>query len=291
MTEKQLRQLVVSTFEKYIGCKESDGSHKKIIDMYNSQKPLPVGYKVSYYDAWCAAAVSAVAVELGLTDIIFPECGCGRMRDLYITKGGWVENDAYVPQAADLIMYDWDDDGVGDNKGGIEHVGMVTKVSGNTIYVLEGNKNDSVDDRTIKVDGRYIRGFCCPDYAKKAASYKAPSSATSSTSTTSTSVYTIEKFVRDVQSATGAKVDGIPGSETISKTVTLSATVNRKHAAVKAVQKRLDALGYKEVGKADGIAGPKFTAAVKAFQKANGCVVDGVITANNKTWKKLLGMI
>ena len=49
-------------------------------------------------------------------------------------------------------------------------------------------------------------------------------------------------------------------------------------------------LGYPEVGEADGIAGPKFTAAVCAFQKAHKCWVDGEITARNKTWKKLLGM-
>lgn len=102
--------------------------------------------------------------------------------------------------------------------------------------------------------------------------------------------YSREQFVRDVQAATGAAVDGIPGPETISKTVTLSAEKNSRHAAVKPVQKYLAALGYEEVGKADGIAGPKFKAAVKAFQRDNGCVTDGEITARNKTWRKLLGM-
>jgi peptidoglycan hydrolase-like protein with peptidoglycan-binding domain len=105
-----------------------------------------------------------------------------------------------------------------------------------------------------------------------------------------TSKYTQEQFIRDVQRACGAKVDGIAGHETLSKTVTLSASKNRKHAAVKPVQERLYHLGYHEVGEADGIAGPKFTEAVKAFQKDNGCYVDGEITAKNKTWKKLLGM-
>ena len=79
MTEHQLRALVVETAKEYLGCKESDGSHKKIIDLYNSQKPLPVGYKVTYTDAWCATFVSAMAVKLGLTDIILPECSCSRM--------------------------------------------------------------------------------------------------------------------------------------------------------------------------------------------------------------------
>ena len=102
--------------------------------------------------------------------------------------------------------------------------------------------------------------------------------------------YTLEQFVRDVQAALGAKVDGIAGPETLSKTVTLSSSKNRKHAAVKPVQKRLCALGYTIVGTADGIAGPKFDAAVIDFQMNNGCWADGEITAKNKTWKKLLGM-
>lgn len=102
--------------------------------------------------------------------------------------------------------------------------------------------------------------------------------------------YTLKAFVKDTQKVTGAAVDGIPGPETISKTVTLSASKNNTHAAVKFVQKRLYELGYTEVGVADGIAGPKFTSAVAHFQLDNNCVVDGEITARNKTWKKLLGM-
>ena len=102
--------------------------------------------------------------------------------------------------------------------------------------------------------------------------------------------YTQEQFVRDVQEAIGAKVDGIPGNETLSKTPTISAKKNSTHKVVKCVQKYLYALGYTEVGEADGIAGSKFTAAVKAFQRDNGCWIDGEVTAKNKTWRKLLGM-
>lgn len=97
-------------------------------------------------------------------------------------------------------------------------------------------------------------------------------------------------FVKEIQKACGAAVDGIAGPETLSKTVTLSAHKNRTHAAVKAVQKRLFELGYTEVGEADGIAGAKFTSAVAHFQQDNGCFVDGEITAKKLTWKKLLGV-
>lgn len=102
--------------------------------------------------------------------------------------------------------------------------------------------------------------------------------------------YGLSAFIRDVQTACGAAVDGVAGPETIGKTVTLSESKNATHAAVEAVQKHLYAMGYTEVGKADGIAGPKFTASVKAFQRDHGCVTDGEITARNKTWRKLLEM-
>lgn len=100
--------------------------------------------------------------------------------------------------------------------------------------------------------------------------------------------YTYKQFVGDVQKACGAKVDYIAGSETLSKTVTVSARKNSRHAVVRPIQKYLYALGYTEVGEDDCIAGSKFTKAVKRYQKDNGCVVDGEITARNKTWKKLL---
>ncbi len=98
-------------------------------------------------------------------------------------------------------------------------------------------------------------------------------------------------FVKGIQDAIGAKVDGIPGSETLNKTITISAKVNRKHKAVKFIQSYLFNIGYTEIGDSDGIAGPKFTSAIKHYQKDNGCVVDGVITKKNKTWKKLLKLI
>ena len=102
--------------------------------------------------------------------------------------------------------------------------------------------------------------------------------------------YTLEQFIRDVQTNIGATVDGIAGPQTLSKTVTISRYRNDTHPVVKSVQKRLAALGYTEVGEADGEAGKRFEAAVKAFQGNNGCWIDGEITAGQKTWKCLLGV-
>ena len=120
--------------------------------------------------------------------------------------------------------------------------------------------------------------------------YTTPTYAESNTNQSSSiTTYSKTQFIKDVQKAIGAKVDGIAGKETLSKTVTVSKIKNNRHTVVKPVQRYLNAQGY-SCGTADGIAGAKFDAAVKAYQKANGCVVDGEITAKKTTWKKLLGI-
>ncbi len=90
MTENQLRQKVVKIAVSYLGCKEADGSHRKIIDLYNSHKPLARGYAVKYTDAWCSTFASAVAIAAGLTDIIPTECGCEKHIALFKKLGAWV---------------------------------------------------------------------------------------------------------------------------------------------------------------------------------------------------------
>lgn len=102
--------------------------------------------------------------------------------------------------------------------------------------------------------------------------------------------YTLKQFTLDIQTAVGATTDGIAGVETLGKTPTLSRYVNSTHAAVMPVQKRLYALGYVQVGDADGIAGIGFERAVKAFQTDSNGEIDGEITAGGQTWRKLLGL-
>ena len=172
MTEQELRQQVVSIAQGWIGCKESNGTHKPIIDLYNSHKPLARGYPVKYTDAWCSTFASACAIKAGLTDIIPTECGCGKHIELFKKLGSWEENDAHVPQPGDYIFYDWQDGpnyATTDNKGAADHVGIVEKVVGQTITVIEGNMSNAVGRRTLKVNGRYIRGYGVPKYGSRAA--------------------------------------------------------------------------------------------------------------------------
>jgi hypothetical protein len=155
---------VVALAQSWIGNKESNGTHKFIIDIYNSHKPHPRGYKMTYNDPWCATFVSAVAIKLGYTKIMPVECSCSKMIELYQKLGSWVEADNRVPVPGDIVFYDWDDNGVGDNKNGPDHVGIVEKVVNNKITVIEGNYSNAVRRRCIDVNGRYIRGYAVPKY-------------------------------------------------------------------------------------------------------------------------------
>ena len=177
ITEAEARQRVISIAVSWYGKKEADGSHRSIIDLYNGHTPLARGYKVRYTDAWCATYGSAVAIAAGNTDIIPTECGCGQMIAAFRAMNRWVENDAYIPSPGDYIFYDWDDTGAGDCTGWPEHVGIVVSVFGDVIKVIEGNKDDAVGYREIKVNGRYIRGYGVPDYGAKVVS-KTPENVT-----------------------------------------------------------------------------------------------------------------
>lgn len=167
MTEKELRNLMPNKLKNYLGIKEGSAGHLDIVNTYNSIRPLPQNYKLKTTDSWCAGTVSAMAAKCGLLDIVPAECSCPRQIELWKKMGRWVENDAYVPKVGDIIYYDWDDTGSGDNKGVADHVGIVSAVSGSSITVIEGNKADTVAYRAISVNGKYIRGYGVPDYAKK----------------------------------------------------------------------------------------------------------------------------
>ena len=258
MTEQQLRQAAVDTILGWVGCNEADGSHKKIIDIYNSHKPLARGYALKYTDAWCAGTVSAVAIVNNITDIMPTEVGVGKMIDLYKKLGRWMESDGYTPQLGDVCMYAWSDDGKGECTSGADHVGIVTKVSGTTFWVTEGNYSDSVKTRTMQVNGRYIRGFGLPDYAGKA-----------------TGVASSMPEIND------ADVFVSPKLRQLKKGV-------KDGGDVKAVQTLLIVGGYScGTQGADGSFGNSTDAAVRKYQSDNGLTADGVVGA--VTWGRLLG--
>lgn len=257
------RDQVIAQARAWLGKKESDSSHKEIIDVYNSHKPLVRGYAVTYTDAWCATFVSAVAIKCGLTDIIPTKCGCGHMIALFQKLGEWIENDAYVSSPGDVIFYDWQDSGNGDNTGWPDHVGIVETVSGSNITVIEGNKSNAVGIRTLQVNGKYIRGYGVPKY-----------SSGSSDSASATPAKTIDELAQEV-------LDGKWGNGTDRKERLTAAGYDYS-----AVQAKVNALVKKQestpvnytVKSGDTLSGiaKKYGTTVSAIQKLNPTLIKNV---------------
>lgn len=162
---KYARQKVVDLANSWIGKNERDGSYKEIIDIYNNfSGPLPRGVHMRYDWPWCACTWSALAIYLSYTEIMPIEISCGELIKRAKEMGIWVEDDNYKPLPGDGVLYDWGDNGVGDNHGWPDHIGIIDSVSDKQLTVIEGNKSDSVDIRIIDIDGKFIRGFITPKY-------------------------------------------------------------------------------------------------------------------------------
>lgn len=152
------REQAVAQAKAWHGKKESDGSYKEIVDVYNSAAKVKAKYSIP----WCAEFISAIGIKIGAD---FPiSTSCGQQINMWKAMGCWIEDDAYVPTPGDVVYYDWDDNGKGDDTTGHDHTGMVIEVNGSTFKVEEGNKKDAVGTRTMSINGQYIRGFAVPKY-------------------------------------------------------------------------------------------------------------------------------
>lgn len=256
---------------------------KEMHEIYPSVMDYPAAWCDCFVD-WCFYKAYGVATAKSLLDGNFDDYTVASAL-MYKNHNAWYTNN---PKVGDQVFFK-------NSYGGICHTGLVIAVDNLYIHTIEGNTSAAlgvvangggVAQKKYALNYSRIAGYGRPKYDK----------GNSNTNTvviepvhTNSVKYTKKQFIKDVQKAIGAKVDGIAGPETLSKTITVSKSKNRKHAVVKPIQKYLNKIGY-NCGIADGIAGAKFDAAVKAYQKANGCVADGEITARNKTWKKLLGL-
>lgn len=165
------RKTVVNQMLEWEHYSEQNGKFKVIIDGYNSYLPTAVkagtaNYSMKYSDEWCACASSNAYIACGLGHMFPVECSCPRMIALAKKMGIWQENDGYVPDPADAVLYDWEDSGRGDNTGTPDHIGIVISVdkTAGTFVVMEGNKDEAVGRRTMNINGRYIRGFITPKF-------------------------------------------------------------------------------------------------------------------------------
>lgn len=146
---------VLKVADSYRGASEGGAKHAEILSIYNNHKPLARGYTVKKSDAWCMTFISACFIKANATKALgLTECGCQEYVN-YARSHGMITNN---PQKGDLIFYDWGSDGC------VDHVGIIYLVSGNMLFVLEGNKSNMVCTRTIAKNASNVRCFVHPNY-------------------------------------------------------------------------------------------------------------------------------
>ena len=255
---------------------------KEMHEIYPAVMDYPAAWCDCFVD-WCFYKAYGVATAKSLLDGNFDDYTVASAL-MYKNHNAWYTNN---PKVGDQVFFK-------NSYGGICHTGLVIAVDNLYIHTIEGNTSAAlgvvangggVAQKKYALNYNRIAGYGRPKYDKGNSNSNTVVEPVQPNSVK----YTKKQFIKDVQKAIGASIDGIAGPETLSKTVTVSKKKNKKHAVIRPIQNYLNALGY-NCGVADGEAGPKFDAAVKAYQKANGCVADGEITARNKTWKKLLGL-
>lgn len=153
---KRTAKNYIANCKKYLGYGESNGSHKKIIDIFNSSKLK--SFSVSYDDAWCAAFISAMAIETNMDKLIPISANCDEMYKKGVIMGIAITKDKWIPKIGDIVFYDWN------LNGELDHVGAVESINGINIHAIEGNKNDSVSYRNINYKNGTITKILRPRY-------------------------------------------------------------------------------------------------------------------------------
>lgn len=150
------------TAARWLGTKEGSREHRKILEVYNSIRPLPRGYAVKETDPWCAAFVSAAAVMAGAGERYPLECSCSRMIEKAKSMGIWEEDDGHVPKIGDWVLYNWQAKSSGDDAGAPDHVGVIIGLEEGQLLAVEGNYDNAVKLRRFSVNWEKLRGFICP---------------------------------------------------------------------------------------------------------------------------------
>lgn len=199
-----------------------------------------MGY--NYRIEWCACFISWLAKKLDITNIIPVDMSCNSQISKFKDMGVWHTDRNF--QSGDIVYYDWD------ISGDADHVGIIEKVNGMSLTVIEGNNgnypNDRVRHREISSASSLIFGYARPKY---------PVTGSANGSDVNISLPTVRK--------------GDSGN------------------AVKILQAFLVAYEYSiGISGIDGDFGSDTESAVRKFQKRSGIAVDGIVGEN--TWSELL---
>lgn len=258
MTIQEAKNRLVSWASSQIGYREGENNWNKYAETEDLKKLY--GWKPQN-QPWCDTFVDTGFIEcFGLelaSKLTYQPIGKGSAACRY-SAGFYSAHEAFDedPEPGDQAFFFVD--------GGINHTGIVTQVSGNTIYVVEGNSSDMVARRAYTLGNPVIAGFGRPNWSAVVG--------------------------KDVP-----KEPEKPKEETKADPVTLPCYAKlpmlergSKGEYVRAMQLLLIGRGNSCGGYgADGDFGAATQAALQKFQTDHGLFADGI--CGNLTWQKLLG--
>lgn len=154
-----MRNEIVEIARNEIGYKEQGTNQTKYGEWYGMQ------------DEWCNIFICWCANQAGISEEIIPKMAyVPSTANWFDAKGQYKNSRAnggdYTPQAGDIVLFDYNHNTTSD------HIGIVEKVEGNTLYTIEGNKDNMVKRCTYSLDSRDIRAYCVPAYVEEAGEIK-----------------------------------------------------------------------------------------------------------------------
>lgn len=149
-----MRNKIIEIAKREIGYKEQGKNQTKYGEWYGMQ------------DEWCNIFVSWCATQAGVPEDIIPKMAyVPSTANWFDSKGQYKNSKAfggnYIPQAGDIVLFDYN------RNTDSDHVGFVEKVEGNTLYTIEGNKSNMVQRCTYDLASRDIRAYCVPAYVEE----------------------------------------------------------------------------------------------------------------------------
>ena len=148
------RETVIALAKKELGYKESSNGWTKFGQWFAEYMHCE---NQGFENAdWCAMFCAWCMQKAGLTSgqTVFTASAGPTGEALWKNKGLW-KNASYTPKVGDLIHFTWG------------HVGLVEKVSGNTVHTIEGNYSNTVAQRSYSLSYSGIRGYAAPKYKEE----------------------------------------------------------------------------------------------------------------------------
>lgn len=143
--EKIIRDNIIKTAKEQVG---------------NTGEKYWTWYGYNRYVHWCCVFVSWVANQNNVLETAVPKfIWVKKGVDWYRERGLLKFPKEYTPKEADIIFFDWNNNGV------IDHVGFVEKVENGYVYTIEGNVEYTwVKNKKYKLNSSYIYAYGTPKY-------------------------------------------------------------------------------------------------------------------------------